>query len=92
MQEVYGVLDVYLPQLFSVTAGLQLKCENSAERPGESKCNERQINMDKKSRKELLEQYKQIKTFMGVYQIKNNVNGKIYIESFLNFKNRCAFQ
>ena len=44
--------------------------------------------MDKKNRKELLEQYKQIKTFMGVYQIKNNTNGKIYIESFLNLKNR----
>ena len=44
--------------------------------------------MDKQRRKELLEQFKQIKTYMGVIQIKNNVNGKIYIASFSNLKNR----
>lgn len=44
--------------------------------------------MDKKSRKELLEEYKQIKTYMGVIQITNNTNGKIYIDAFPNIKNQ----
>ncbi|WP_248923881.1 GIY-YIG nuclease family protein [Paenibacillus hamazuiensis] len=44
--------------------------------------------MDKNKRKELLEDYKQIKTYMGVAQIKNNVNGKIYIDSYPNLKNK----
>lgn len=44
--------------------------------------------MDKQRRKELLEQFKQIKTYMGVIQIKNNANGKIYIAAFSNLKNR----
>ena len=33
--------------------------------------------MDKDKRKELMEAYKQIKVYMGVYQIKNNENSKI---------------
>lgn len=44
--------------------------------------------MDKNKRKELLEEYKQIKTFMGVTQIKNKINGKIYIDSHSNLKNK----
>ena len=44
--------------------------------------------MDKKDRKELLEKYKQLKTYMGVTQIKNNINGKIYIASYPNLKNK----
>ncbi len=44
--------------------------------------------MDKSKRKELMEQYKQIKTYMGAIQIKNNVNGKIYIDAFPNLKNK----
>ncbi|NLL98128.1 MAG: GIY-YIG nuclease family protein [Tepidanaerobacter sp.] len=44
--------------------------------------------MDKKRRKELLEQYKQIKTYIGIIQIKNNVNGKIFIDTCSNLKNR----
>ena len=44
--------------------------------------------MDKKSRKELLAEYKQLKTYMGVIQITNKVNGKIYVTSFPNLKNR----
>ena len=40
---------------------------------------------DKKRRKELLEQYKQI---MGIIQIKNNINGKIFIDTCSNLKNR----
>ncbi len=44
--------------------------------------------MDKKRRKELLEEYKQLKTYMGVFQIKNNAGGKIYVASCTNLKNR----
>lgn len=44
--------------------------------------------MDKKSRKELLEKYKQLKTYMGVIQITNNVSGKIFITTYPNLKNR----
>ncbi|KKO50766.1 GIY-YIG nuclease family protein [Paenibacillus sp. DMB20] len=44
--------------------------------------------MDKQKRKELLEEYKQIKTYMGVFQIKNKTNGKIYIGSCPNLKNK----
>ncbi len=44
--------------------------------------------MDKKDRKELLEQYKQIKTYMGIIKITNNINGKIYIAAYPNLKNK----
>ncbi len=44
--------------------------------------------MDKQRRKELREQFKQIKTYMGVYKVTNNVNGKIFIASSPNLKNR----
>lgn len=44
--------------------------------------------MNKKSRKELLKEYKEIKTLMGVIQIKNLVNGKIYLNSYPNLKNK----
>lgn len=44
--------------------------------------------MDKKKRKELLEKYKQIKTYTGVIQITNTSNGKIYIDSYPNLKNK----
>ncbi|TQR46135.1 GIY-YIG nuclease family protein [Paenibacillus popilliae] len=44
--------------------------------------------MDMNKRKELIEAYKQIKTYMGVVQIKNTVNGKIYIDSYPNLKNK----
>jgi hypothetical protein len=46
--------------------------------------------MDKSRRKELLEAYKQIKIYMGVYQIKNNVNSKILIGTCSNLKS-CWF-
>lgn len=39
-----------------------------------------------KTRKELKEEYKQMKIQMGVFQIKNNINGKIFIGSSLNLK------
>jgi hypothetical protein len=44
--------------------------------------------MDKKRRRELLEEYKQLKTYMGVFQISNTVNGKIFISTCSNLKNR----
>jgi hypothetical protein len=44
--------------------------------------------VDKKNRKELLEKYKEIKTYMGVVQIKNSINGKILIASYPNLKNK----
>lgn len=44
--------------------------------------------MDKKKRKELLEEYKQIKIYMGVIQITNNANGKIYLATYPNLKNK----
>lgn len=37
-----------------------------------------------KTKKELKEAYKQLKFRMGVFQIRNVVNGKIYIESSVN--------
>ena len=36
------------------------------------------------NKKELKEQYKQMKFRMGVFQIKNNATGKLYIESSVN--------
>lgn len=49
---------------------------------------ERNDEMDKQKRKELIEQYNQIKIYMGVTQIKNNLNGKVYIASYPNLKNK----
>ena len=44
--------------------------------------------MDKQRRKELREQFEQMKTYMGVYKITNTVNGKIFVGSSPNLKNR----
>lgn len=44
--------------------------------------------MDKSKRKELQEEYKQIKTYMGVIQITNKLSSKIYIDTFSNLKNK----
>ncbi len=44
--------------------------------------------MEKNKRKELLEEYRQIKTYMGVFQITNKLNGKIYVDSYPNLKNK----
>ncbi|TJY42934.1 GIY-YIG nuclease family protein [Cohnella pontilimi] len=44
--------------------------------------------MDRSRRKELLEAYKQLKTYMGVIQITNKANGKIYIKSYPDLKNK----
>ncbi len=37
-----------------------------------------------KTRKELTEEYKQLKFKMGVFQIRNMVNGKVFVESSIN--------
>jgi hypothetical protein len=44
--------------------------------------------VDKSKRKELLEQYKEIKTYMGVIQVKNKVTGRIFLDSYPNLKNK----
>ena len=44
--------------------------------------------MDKNRRKELREAYKRVKTYMGVFQVRNNVNGKSFIGVSPNLKNR----
>lgn len=44
--------------------------------------------MDKNKRKELLEEYKQIKTYMGIIQITNKTNGKIYVEKLQPYGDR----
>lgn len=43
---------------------------------------------DRNRRKELQEQFKQIKTYMGVIKITNTANGKIFIAAYPNLKNR----
>ncbi|MBB6733992.1 GIY-YIG nuclease family protein [Cohnella zeiphila] len=44
--------------------------------------------MDKSKRKELLEQYKEIKTYMGVIQVRNKETGQIFLDSYPNLKNK----
>ncbi len=44
--------------------------------------------MDKKNRKELMEEYKQLKTYMGVTKITNKTNGRIYLAAYPNLKNK----
>ena len=39
-------------------------------------------------RKDLLEEYKQMKTYMGVIRVTNKMNGKMYINSYPNLKNK----
>lgn len=44
--------------------------------------------MDRQRRRELMEQFNQIKTYMGAVKITNTVNGKIFIDTFPNLKNQ----
>jgi len=44
--------------------------------------------MYKNRRRELMEAYKQMNVYMGVYQIKNNENSKVLIGTSSNLKNR----
>ncbi|MGI6104947.1 MAG: GIY-YIG nuclease family protein [Raoultibacter sp.] len=46
------------------------------------------MKMDKERRKELKAQAGQVKTKMGIYQLKNKRNGKIYLASSSNLKNQ----
>jgi len=46
------------------------------------------MDKDKGRRKELLEAYKQIKVYMGVYQVKNTVSGRLFIGAAPNLKSR----
>ncbi|MBW7473974.1 GIY-YIG nuclease family protein [Paenibacillus oenotherae] len=46
--------------------------------------------MDKNKRKELQEAFKEIKTYMGAIQIKCSVNGKIFVKSYPNLKNKWS--
>ncbi|HVI40955.1 MAG TPA: GIY-YIG nuclease family protein, partial [Anaerovoracaceae bacterium] len=48
----------------------------------------RDKKVNKERRKALQEEYKQQKTYMGVYQMRNKVSGKIYISSTPNLKSR----
>jgi hypothetical protein len=44
--------------------------------------------MDKNKRKQLLAEYKEIKTLMGIVKITNQMNGKIFMKSYPNLKNK----
>jgi hypothetical protein len=47
--------------------------------------------MDIKRKRELLQAYREMPTYYGVIQIKNNENGKIFIETVPNTKNRWNY-
>ncbi|KIL37161.1 LuxR family transcriptional regulator [Gordoniibacillus kamchatkensis] len=44
--------------------------------------------MEQIRRRKLLEEFKQVKTYMGIIQITNKANGKIYVAGFPNLKNK----
>lgn len=44
--------------------------------------------MDAERRRELKESYKEIKTWLGVVKLTNLRNGKVFIDSFSNIKNK----
>ncbi|MFK7696647.1 GIY-YIG nuclease family protein [Paenibacillus sp. HJGM_3] len=44
--------------------------------------------MDKQKRKELVEEFKEIKTYMGVIRISNKANGKMFVATYPNLKNK----
>lgn len=46
--------------------------------------------MDKSRKKELQEQFKEIKTYIGIIQIKNKTNGKVFVASYPNLKNKWS--
>lgn len=48
--------------------------------------------MDKETRKALREKAKSVKTFMGIYQIENTQNKKVYLASSSNLKNQWMRQ
>lgn len=44
--------------------------------------------MDKQRKKELADSYRRMKVSIGVYQVTNTANGKLFIDSCNNLKNR----
>jgi hypothetical protein len=46
--------------------------------------------MDKSKRKELVEEFLQIKVHMGVVKITNRTNGKIFLAGYPNLKNKWS--
>ena len=46
--------------------------------------------MDQSKRKQLVEEFKQIKTYMGIIQITNKLSGRIYVASYPNLKNKWS--
>jgi hypothetical protein len=44
--------------------------------------------MDRQRRKQLQEDYKKQKTIMGVIQIRNKENGKLFVAAYPNLKNK----
>ncbi len=50
------------------------------------------MSMDKERRKALQEDYKQIKTYMGVIRITCQTNGKVFVAGFPNLKNKWLTQ
>lgn len=44
--------------------------------------------MDKQAKREIIKEYKQIKKPMGVFQIKNEINGRVLIGNSRNLENR----
>ncbi|MFV0561308.1 MAG: GIY-YIG nuclease family protein [Enterococcus sp.] len=47
--------------------------------------------MDEKRKKQLQEEYRMMPTYYGIIQIKNEANGKIFIEAVPNIKNRWNY-
>lgn len=47
--------------------------------------------MDKQRRKELQMQYRQMEIYMGVVKITNTVNGKIYVVSYPDLRDKWKF-
>lgn len=46
------------------------------------------MELSRDRKKALKEQYLQMKTYCGIIQIKNKENGKLFLDSFPNLKNR----
>jgi len=49
------------------------------------------IGKNKDRMKKMIREYKEMETFFGVIQIKNNINGKVFIDVVPNIRNRWHF-
>lgn len=47
--------------------------------------------MDEKRKRQLMAEYRQMKTYYGIIQLRNKENGKIFIEAVPNTKNRWTY-